>query len=232
MIMLTGGSGRLGTEIQKIMGVWAPSQKEFDITAIGGAQARDIRNQVLLIIHAAAYTNVDQAEKERELCYQTNVIGTRNVVRIGVPVLYISTDSVFDGEAGDYAESDIPYPRNFYSMTKLLAEQEIREGAIIRCSPRSRPWDREGAFTDRFFSAEYMDETARHIKRAAAIFKMLPRIVHVGSARRSHYEMALLSKPDVRAVQGEDPSGLPRGKNGVWRGRDLSLDCSLWRALK
>ena len=64
-----------------------------------------------------------------------NVVGTRNVVALGVPVVYYSTDYVFDGRKGEpYVESDEPDPLGVYAKTKLAGEREIRDGWIVRSS--------------------------------------------------------------------------------------------------
>jgi dTDP-4-dehydrorhamnose reductase len=64
-----------------------------------------------------------------------NVEGTRNVVSLGVPVVYYSTDYVFDGAKREpYVESDPPNPLSVYGQTKLEGEQEVRDGWIIRSS--------------------------------------------------------------------------------------------------
>lgn len=223
MILLTGGSGRLGVEIKKRLDVYAPTRQELDITK----EHFDIDTPEL-IIHAAAYTDVDGAEYERDLCYRTNVLGTRHLSELGAPMLYISTDSVFDGLCGDYNEEDLPYPKNFYSLTKLLGEREVKEGWIIRCSPKARPWGPEAAYTDRFFSAEYVDQIAEKIVYAVENLGHLPRVVHIGSKRRSHYEMAIETVPDVLEAQAGYPL---MSENRALRGQDLSLDTSLWESL-
>lgn len=230
MILLTGGHGRLGTEIKKRIACWTPSQEQLDIT-----KSLPPLGDVDLIVHAAAYTDVDGAETNRAECDRTNVFGTRNLVSTGIPMIYISTDSVFDGEKGNYSEEDIPNPVNFYSLTKLLGEREVRRGLIVRCSPRVRPWEREGAYTDRFFSAEYMDEVADKIVRIIEIFPALApiRILHIGSKRRSHYEMAIETKPEVKPLEaGHSVMGQEIYEGRARRGRDLSLDCSLWESLQ
>ena len=64
-----------------------------------------------------------------------NVQGTRNVVALGVPVVYYSTDYVFDGsKAEPYVESDEPRPLSVYGRTKLEGEREVRDGWIVRSS--------------------------------------------------------------------------------------------------
>jgi dTDP-4-dehydrorhamnose reductase len=88
-----------------------------------------------LVLHAAAWTDVDGAESDAQGATRVNVAGTRNVVALGPPVVYYSTDYVFDGRKREpYVESDEPAPLSVYGRTKLDGEREVREGWIIRSS--------------------------------------------------------------------------------------------------
>jgi dTDP-4-dehydrorhamnose reductase len=88
-----------------------------------------------LILHTGAWTDVDGAEADPEGAYLSNVAGTRNVVSSGLPVVYYSTDYVFDGTKGSpYLESDEPNPLSVYGRTKLAGEREVRDGWIVRSS--------------------------------------------------------------------------------------------------
>jgi dTDP-4-dehydrorhamnose reductase len=88
-----------------------------------------------LVLHVAAWTDVDGAEADPTGAEAVNVVGTRNVVALGVPVLYYSTDYVFDGRKGEpYLESDEPNPLGVYARTKLEGEREVRDGWIVRSS--------------------------------------------------------------------------------------------------
>jgi dTDP-4-dehydrorhamnose reductase len=88
-----------------------------------------------LVMHAAAWTKVDEAEADPAGAERTNVLGTRNVVAIGAPVVYYSTDYVFDGrKRHPYVESDAPSPLGVYGRTKLEGEREVRDGWIVRSS--------------------------------------------------------------------------------------------------
>ena len=88
-----------------------------------------------LVLHAAAWTDVDGAESDPAGAELVNVGGTRNVAALGVPVVYFSTDYVFDGTKREpYLESDEPRPVSVYGRTKLEGEQQVRDGWIVRSS--------------------------------------------------------------------------------------------------
>lgn len=77
------------------------------------------------IIHTAALTDIEYCESHRPLAEKTNAIGTSNISRFsrGAKLVYISTDSVFDGKRGWYSEKDRTNPINVYSRTKLIGER-------------------------------------------------------------------------------------------------------------
>jgi dTDP-4-dehydrorhamnose reductase len=78
---------------------------------------------------------VDAAETDPARARAVQVDGTRNVVALGAPVLYVSTDYVFDGEKREpYVESDEPRPFGVYAQSKLLGEREVGDGWIARTS--------------------------------------------------------------------------------------------------
>ncbi len=85
-----------------------------------------------LVIHAAAYTNVDGCARDPDLAYRVNGLGTRYVAlacrRLRAPLVYISTNEVFPGDAGrPYTEYDAPRPINAYGRSKWAGEQAVRE---------------------------------------------------------------------------------------------------------
>ncbi|MBN1351469.1 dTDP-4-dehydrorhamnose reductase [candidate division KSB1 bacterium] len=87
-----------------------------------------------IIINAAAYTNVDKAETERELCWQVNVHGVENLVysaqKINAKLIHISTDYVFDGNSGPYRETDRPAANGFYARSKLASENVLNGSGL------------------------------------------------------------------------------------------------------
>ena len=94
------------------------------------------------VIHCAAYTAVDRAEEEKEVCSLVNVFGTKHIVnvckKLDIPMMYFSTDYVFDGEGDCYFEVDDPKkPLSEYGKTKYegeLAVQQLVKHFIIRIS--------------------------------------------------------------------------------------------------
>jgi dTDP-4-dehydrorhamnose reductase len=129
-ILITGAGGQLGTALAEVFPeAHARPHAELDVTA----PALDYRPG--LVLHAAAWTDVDGAEADPDGAARVNVDGTRNMVALGAPVLYYSTDYVFDGSARDpYLESDETGPLSVYGRTKLEGELEVREGWIVRAS--------------------------------------------------------------------------------------------------
>jgi dTDP-4-dehydrorhamnose reductase len=89
-----------------------------------------------LVVHAAAWTDVDGAESDPQGAAAVNVGGTQHAASLGAPLVYVSTDYVFDGRKdAPYVESDAPNPLSAYGRTKLLGEAAAGEDAwIVRTS--------------------------------------------------------------------------------------------------
>jgi dTDP-4-dehydrorhamnose reductase len=129
---VTGASGQLGNEIIRCdlahLQIVGLSRSELDIT--NAEQCLQVIGFIKpdIVIHAAAYTAVDQAESEPDKAWLVNVEGTRNVAKaseaVGASFCYISTDYVFDGMGSKpYIENDVTDPRTVYGNTKLEGER-------------------------------------------------------------------------------------------------------------
>ncbi len=89
------------------------------------------------VVHCAAMTNADECERDHALCRRVNVDGARALAeesaRVGARMVYVSTDLVFDGRKGEYAESDTPNPLSYYAETKLEGER-ITAATMADCA--------------------------------------------------------------------------------------------------
>lgn len=146
--LVTGASGQLGYDVKRELlsrgvaesDIATPRATEMDIT-----DAQAVENYVEnfrpdVIIHCAAYTNVDGAESDAETCRKVNVDGAKNLVaaaaKVDAKIIYISTDYVFDGESSEpYDVDDAANPQSVYGQTKYegeLAVQEYSKHFIVR----------------------------------------------------------------------------------------------------
>ena len=129
-ILITGANGQLGHELQPVLHdqqLTLANVPDFDLTK-PGVEAYILAARPDVVIHAAAYTDVDGAEREPERAMAVNAEGTERVAKAtaeaGARLLYLSTDYVFDGRQGvPYRETDEPHPVNAYGRSKLEGER-------------------------------------------------------------------------------------------------------------
>ncbi|MBW1970455.1 MAG: dTDP-4-dehydrorhamnose reductase [Deltaproteobacteria bacterium] len=148
-IMIAGNKGQLGSDSEIVLGtdheLLAIDLDELDITNLSDVQnvVQDFSPHVIL--NCAAYTLVDKCETEKELAWNVNVIGPKNLAlsvgKYGGRLIHTSTDYVFDGRKKipqPYAEADAPNPINYYGITKNEGEKAVRnalhEYVIVRTS--------------------------------------------------------------------------------------------------
>ncbi|MDY0139231.1 MAG: dTDP-4-dehydrorhamnose reductase [Candidatus Izemoplasmatales bacterium] len=147
-IIVTGVNGQLGYDVvreltkrnyKNVLGI---DINDLDLTNKESVQSFMRRNQPDIIIHCAAYTAVDNAEDNKEICYDVNVNGTKYLVEsakeLNSKFVYISTDYVFSGDKdNEYLVEDTPNPKSVYGKTKYLGEIETlkhEKHYIIRIS--------------------------------------------------------------------------------------------------
>ena len=133
-IVITGGRGQLGRELESVLGV-SHQVIPLDLPETDITQQREIDALVNycpdLIIHAAALTDVDGCARDPLTAYKSNALGTQNVAlacqRANAAMLYISTNEVFDGTKGSpYFEWDTPHAINPYAESKLAGERFVQ----------------------------------------------------------------------------------------------------------
>jgi dTDP-4-dehydrorhamnose reductase len=132
-ILITGAGGQLGRAlVEEFPAAVALSHANWDVTF----PPPELGEPFGVVLHAAAWTDVDGAEDDPQGAAAVNVGGTRHVAELGAPLVYYSTDYVFDGRKSEpYVESDPPNPLSAYGRTKLFGEGAAGEQAwIVRSS--------------------------------------------------------------------------------------------------
>ena len=135
-VLVTGYGGQLGWDTVRLLESRGVECRGVDIQDFSLTDAQAVKNYILdyrpdAIVHCAAYTNVDKAESEPEICANVNGMGTLNMVRaalsVGAKMVFISTDYVFPGTGDQPYKVDDPYgPQNVYGMSKVQGEDAVR----------------------------------------------------------------------------------------------------------
>lgn len=138
-IAVTGATGLIGSRIIELLNnefTFIPfSSADLDITNQEHVNEKLNSIEYDILLHLAAYTNVDKAEVEKDTAYNLNVNGTKHLFTVtkkrGKKFIYISTDFVFDGKNPPYYEDSEPNPIGYYGQTKYEGEQLIKGNAMI-----------------------------------------------------------------------------------------------------
>ena len=222
----------------------------MDITDRVRVQDLIFKERPEAILHIAALGDVDLCEKDRALAWRVNVMATVAIARaaevVNAHVIYLSTDYVFDGERGMYAEDEPPCPVNYYGLTKMAAEVAVRAAcsrwSVVRTSsiyglgPGRRNFAKflierlsrgepVKALVDQYTSPTHARLLAKALLEVAE--RHAVGIFHVAGERMSRLEFALRVAEEL----GFDKSLISgaRMSEFKWlarRPRDSSLDCS------
>jgi dTDP-4-dehydrorhamnose reductase len=231
-ILITGGTGILGKELKKIFpNSVTPTHTELDITKENSINEFFEKNKIETVIHTAAITKIRACEENHQNAWNTNLEGTKNLINSiqkfnkNIKFIYISTACVFDGKHGMYNEESIPYPKNFYALTKLLGEQEVRKienYLIIRTNFVGKSkWPYSNAFTDRYGTYLFANTVAKALKEI--LKDEQTGIIHiVGNKKMSMFDLAKITTPNIKPMTIKDYSG-PKLT------MDMSLDSKNWK---
>ncbi len=154
-VLVTGANGLLGQQLVRLLSEMA----DYDVlstaredglldadvscgyTPLDITEPSDIRRVFLdfapgVVVNCAAMTEVDRCEEERETCWRVNVDAVEHLAKAcktqGARLIHVSTDFIFDGTTGPYAEEDRPHPVNFYGRSKLASENVVRQLGLQR----------------------------------------------------------------------------------------------------
>jgi len=248
--LVTGAAGLIGSQIVRaVPSDWRArglTRGEFDLTDFAAVRAAFAREKPQLVIHCSAMSKTLECERNPERARLNNVEVTRVLAElaIDIPLLFFSTDLVFDGLRGNYNESDAPNPLTVYAETKVAAERIVLANpkhSVIRTSlnigrthsgtaPNEQwraVWQRGEAlnlFTDEFRCPIAATVTARAVWELVATNQ--PGLYHLaGSERLSRYDIGRLLAAQEPQLNARIERGSIRDYTNMRRSPDTSLDC-------
>lgn len=230
-ILFTGGSGLLGSEFKKILpNIHYPSSKEFNLLNLAQMDRFLKNNSIKICIHTAAFTSPPKIEKDPIKAIDVNIIGTANIVKLCIKykirLIYISTDYIFKGDRGNYAEEDPVLPINKYAWSKLGGEccvQQHDNFLIIRTSFGSEIFPYKKAFIDQWTSRERVTTISQKI--IPLIDTKIKGIIHIGGDRKTVFEYANSLKNSSNILQCSVQEA------GFTVPHDTSLNCSRYEQI-
>lgn len=217
MILMTGGNGLLGKEIQKLEKVAAPSKKEMNILSIDYIYDAVRKYKPTTILHLAAKTDPLSHETNPAEGIEANIIGTANVAivcaKMGLRMVYTSTDYVYVGP-GPHKEDEPVLPPYNFGWSKLGGECSVRmvpNHLILRLSfgPRPYPWDR--VYNGQVNSKLYVDEIAPLVLSATK--SEFNGVMNLGGEQTTLWRYAQRTVADIESMPKPD-----------WVPFDTSLD--------
>jgi dTDP-4-dehydrorhamnose reductase len=261
LVWITGAGGLIGNYLVQTAPRFAPHRRlraltrdRLDLLDFAAVRREFEKDRPGLVIHCAAVTRADQAQKNPGLARRVNVEATRFLAELAAEnqFVFFSTDLVFDGRKGDYVEKDAPNPLHVYGETKVAAEEIVLKNPrhlVVRTSinggvspsgdrafneqlRRSLQQAGQGMklFTDEFRCPIPAVETARAVWELAG--KNCAGIYHVAGAEKlSRWEIGRLLVKRWPEITTEIQPGSVKDFPGPARAPDTSLDISKVQAV-
>ena len=253
---ITGANGLIGNYLVQTAPRYAPrwrvralTRADFDLLDFAAVEREFQKDRPQLVIHCAAITTVGEAQKNPALAWRVNFEAAKFIAELAaeIPLVFFSTDLIFDGQKGNYAETATANPLHIYGETKLAAERRVLENPrhlVVRTSinggvsaagnrafneqlRRSLQETEPGMtlFTDEFRSPIPAVETARAVWELTA--KNCTGIYHIAGAEKlSRWEIGERLLQRWRENRQKISPGLTVDFSGPVRARDTSLDVS------
>ncbi|MEO8426769.1 MAG: SDR family oxidoreductase [Verrucomicrobiota bacterium] len=252
---VTGAGGLIGNYLVQTAPAFAPGWKivgltraRLELTDFGAVRTAFNIQRPQLLIHCAALSKSPICEANPAFARKLNVEVTRHLVELasGIPLIFFSTDLVFDGRKGNYVESDRVSPLSVYAETKVAAEQAVLRnprhtvvrtslnGGVSPSGERSFNEELRGAwragkslnlFTDEFRCPIPAELTARAVWELIA--KNQPGLYHLaGSERLSRWQIGQLIAPRWPQLNPRIEPGSLKDYQGAPRPPDTSLNCA------
>lgn len=210
-ILLLGASGKLGiyltNQINNLnINLSTPTHKECPIENYDILYNTIKNEKPNIIIHAAGYVNTEGCENDKQLCLDSNVLGTFNVAKIcrllNIKLVFISSEYVFGGDEDEYTIDSKVNPKNTYGISKACGEFIVKtlDNYLVIRAPfiRDKKFPYEYAFKDQFTSRQYVHQIIDKIIDLSLSNKI--GIKHIVGKYQSVYNLAKQSKSDVKPI--------------------------------
>ena len=206
-IVVTGGSGRFGREMQKYKSrhkIFFPKSSELDILNIKKIKNYLSKKKPKILIHLAGLSrpmNVHNTNIAKSI--DLNIIGTANVTKIceklNIKLIYVSTNYVYQGTKGNYKETDPLLPVNSYAWSKLGGEASVqlyKNSLILRICMTEKPFVHKKAYANVKTSFIFHEDVVR------ILFKLLNEkgIINLGGKSEYIYNFAKKFNPNVKKI--------------------------------
>lgn len=248
--LIIGMDGQLGSEMMRVyknaVGTTRRNNTGLKLNLENSSEIENVilKNHPDVVVNAAAITSADEAEAKRAVAYKVNAEAVKHIIHasssIGAYVVQVSTDYVFDGCKGNYNESDIPNPINFYGLSKLIGDSytlTYDNAVVIRTSGifgkklnfplfvvKTLKEDKTVKAIDSYYSPISAKRLASVIKDV--VEKRYYGILNIAGRRISRYDLANRIKDllDIRSGTIEATKTIPNSL--AKRPYDSSLDIS------
>ena len=208
-IVVTGGSGRFGQCLKNFKSnhkMLFPTKNELDILSLRKIEKYLKKNKPNIFIHLAGLSRPMKVhEKNIIKSIDLNIIGTANVTKVcsklGIKLIYFSTNYVYPGNKGNYKETDALLPINNYAWSKLGGESSVKlykNSLILRLCMCEKPFIHKHAFSDVKTNFMFHED----------FIKILPKILNqkgilnIGGKLQTVYDFAKKSNPNVKKISG------------------------------
>ena len=206
-IIITGGSGRFGGHLKKVRSshkLFFPNKKELNILKPKSIESYLKAKKANIVIHLAGLSRpMDIHNREIEKSIDLNIIGTANVTKVcskkNIKLIYFSTNYVYPGTKGNYAETDPLLPVNNYAWSKLGGEASVQlyeNSLILRVCMTEKPFVHDKAFANVKTSFMYHEDVSK------ILFRLLNKkgILNLGGKSKFIFDFAKKDKKNIKKI--------------------------------
>ena len=209
-IVITGGSGRFGSELKKIKNKYKllfPNKHKLNILNLENIKKYLKLQKPYYLIHLAGLSRPMKIhEKHIDRSIDLNIIGTANITKacaeLGIKLIYFSTSYVYPGTKGNYKENNPLLPKNNYSWSKLGGESAVQmynNSLILRVCMTEKPFVHKNAFGDFITNFIFHEDIAKYL------LKLINKkgVINVGGKIQSVYNFVKKYNPKIKKISAK-----------------------------